>query len=65
MLPFSAHVIHFNMNFAEKIIKVKIINITRMFRGTVKVCGPTAEGSLFTVLFHVRHVAGFAGKSKA
>jgi len=27
MLPFAAHVIHFNMNFAEKKIKVSIINI--------------------------------------
>ena len=35
MLPFSAHVIHFNTNFAEKRIKVAIINITPMFRGTV------------------------------
>jgi len=63
MLPFSGHVIHFDMNFAEKRIKSTIINI--MFRINVKVCGPTAERSLFTALFHVRHVAGFAGKSKA
>jgi hypothetical protein len=63
MLPFSAHVIHFNMTFAEKRIKVTIINI--MFIVPVKICGPTEERSLFTVLFHVRHVAGFAGKSKA
>jgi hypothetical protein len=63
MLSSSAHVIHFNMNFAAKRKNVIIINI--MFRGTVNRCGPTAEPSLFTVLFHVRHVEGFAGKSKA
>ena len=63
MLPFSAHVIHCSVNFAEKRIKVTIINIK--FRGTVEVCGPTAERSLFTMLFHVRHIVGFADKSKA
>ena len=51
------------MKFAETSIKVTTINI--MFRGAVKVCGSTAERSLFTVLFYIRHVAGFAGKSKA
>jgi hypothetical protein len=63
MLPFSAHVNYFNMNCAEEILKVTITNI--MFRGTVEFCGPTAERSLFTVLFHVRHVVGFAGKNQA
>jgi hypothetical protein len=50
------------MNFAEKRIRVTIINI--IFRDIMKVCGTTAERSLFTVLFRVRHVADFAGKSK-